>query len=183
MNNLICGIDEAGRGSLAGSLFVCGVLSSNEILGKIDSLKDSKKLSKLQREEIFHIALELKIPYFIVKCTNNDIDNYGISECMKYALKNICLNLISKEYIFDGNTNFGLKNITCVVKGDSKIPQISLSSVIAKYFKDKESEALHKLYPKYNLIKNQGYGTPYHLKAIKLYGPSPIHRKSFKLKS
>lgn len=182
MNNLICGIDEAGRGSLAGSLFVCGVLGGDK-LHKIDSLRDSKKLSKLQRNKIFHRALELEIPYFVVKCNSYRIDSYGLSQCMKYALNKICLNLDSKQYVLDGNTNFGLKNINCIVKGDSKIPQISLSSVIAKYFKDRESEALHKLYPKYNLIKNQGYGTLHHLQAIKLYGPSPIHRKSFKLKS
>ena len=182
MENLICGIDEVGRGSLAGSLFVCGVLGGDK-LHKIDSLKDSKKLSKAKREEIYRKALELNISYFVVKCNSYSVDYYGISKCMKYALNKICLNLQAKHYILDGNTNFGLKNITCIIKGDSKIPQISLSSVIAKYFKDRECEALHRLYPKYNLIKNQGYGTKEHIDAIKLYGPSPIHRKSFKLKS
>ena len=181
MNNVICGIDEAGRGSLAGSLFICGVLSNENL--KIDSLKDSKKLSKAKREEIYRKALELNISYFVVKCNSYSVDYYGISKCMKYALNKICLNLQAKHYILDGNTNFGLKNINCMIKGDDKIPEISLSSVIAKHFKDKECEILHKLYPKYNINKNKGYGTSYHIKAIMQYGLSPIHRKSFKLKS
>ncbi|RAX54244.1 ribonuclease HII [Helicobacter sp. 16-1353] len=180
---IICGIDEAGRGSIAGSLFVCGVLCSIVDIENISNITDSKKLTRKARDEIFNKVLSLEIPYFVASFNANEIDNIGISKCMQSALSTIKQSLNTKKYIFDGNTNFGVKGIDCIVKGDSHIPQISLASIIAKSLKDKESDELHIKYPHYKLDKHKGYGTKEHIEAIKQYGLLPIHRKTFKIKS
>lgn len=178
----ICGIDEAGRGCVTGSLFVCGVVCESEMLSQISNLNDSKKLTRKKRDEIYKIAIKQNISHFVVKITANEIDSKGISMCMKEALSQIKQNLPAESYLFDGNANFGISGIECVIKGDSKIPQISLASIIAKSLKDKESDELHSLYPQYRIDKHKGYGTKEHIKLIKENGFSPIHRKSFRIK-
>lgn len=179
----ICGIDEAGSGSIAGSLFVCGVLCNNNEIINIKNIRDSKKLTRKQRDNIYKQALQLNVKHFVVKCSANDIDNFGISKCMNNALFSICMNLKSDTYLFDGSNNFGINHIKCIVKGDNIVPQISLASIIAKSYKDKESDELDKIYPNYMLYKNKGYCTKEHIGLIKQYGLSNIHRKSFKLKN
>lgn len=176
----ICGIDEAGRGCVAGSLFVCGVAC--ESLSHIADLNDSKKLTRKKRDEIYRVAIEAHIPHFVVKVGSEEIDSKGISACMKEALSQIMQNLPAESYIFDGNTSFGVSGIECVIKGDSKIPQISLASIIAKSLKDKESDELYKLYPQFRFDKHKGYGTKEHIDEIIKSGFSPIHRKSFRIK-
>lgn len=176
----ICGIDEAGRGCIAGSLFVCGVACDDESLSHIANLNDSKKLTRKKRDEIYEIAKN--ISHFVVKISSDEIDRNGISACMKGALLEIKTHLMAQEYIFDGNVAFGVSGIKCVIKGDSKIPQISLASIFAKYFKDKESDDLHKIYPQWGFDKHKGYGTKEHILAIKTHGFSIAHRKSFKIK-
>lgn len=180
---MICGIDEAGRGCLAGSLFICGVMCEDSTLESITNLKDSKKLSRKQRDRIYELALSLGIKHFVVKVSPNEIDSNGISKCMKKSLILIKQNLAADKYLFDGNTAFDVDEIETIIKGDSKITQISLASIIAKSLKDKESDELHKIYPQYNLNKNKGYGTKEHIELIKIYSLSDCHRKSFKIKS
>lgn len=180
--DLICGIDEAGRGCIAGSLFVCGVACSEAILREIAGIDDSKKLTRKKRDEIYGFALSREIPHFVVKFSANDIDEKGIGKCIATALAQIKANLSAKKYIFDGNTAFGVGDIECVIKGDSKILQISLASIIAKSLKDKESDELHKIYPQWGFDKHKGYGTKEHIKAIRANGFSAVHRKSFKVK-
>ncbi len=180
-DEVICGIDEAGRGCIAGSLFICGVKCSiNEILD-IKNIKDSKKNSRIQRDAIYNIVSNRKIQYCVVKFSSYDIDNFGISKCMNLGLSKIINTIDSKRYLFDGSTSFGINGIDCIIKGDNKIPQISLASIIAKSYKDKESDDLHIKYPNYQLNKHKGYATKTHKELIKLYGLSPIHRKSFKI--
>ena len=178
----ICGIDEAGRGCIAGSLFVCGVVCSEAILREIAGLNDSKKLSRKQRDEIYKIALEWRIPHFVVRFSAESIDEKGISKCIATALAQIKANLHAQKYIFDGNTSFGVNGIECVIKGDSKIPQISLASIIAKSLKDKECDELHQIYPQWGFGTHKGYGTKAHIEAIKAHGFSAVHRRSFKIK-
>lgn len=180
--DLICGIDEAGRGCIAGSLFVCGVACSEAILREIAGLNDSKKLSRKKRDDIYRFALSREIPHFVVKFSANQIDENGISRCIATALTQIKANLIAKKYIFDGNTAFGISDIECVIKGDSKVAQISLASIIAKSLKDKESDELYKIYPQWGFDKHKGYGTKEHIEAIRTHGLSAVHRKSFKIK-
>lgn len=179
----ICGIDEAGRGCLAGSLFVCGVLCNIANINKIANITDSKKLTRKARDCIFDEVLSLRIPHFVVKFSANEVDNLGISKCIQKALLRIKDNINAEKYLFDGNTNFKVDGIDCIIKGDSLIPQISLASIIAKSLKDKESDALSLQYPHYKLNKHKGYGTKEHIELIMRYGISPIHRKTFKIKS
>ena len=180
-DEVICGIDEAGRGCVAGSLFICGIKCSISEIVDIKDVNDSKKLSRDKRDRIFDLIKKKNLSYFIVKFSANDIDNNGISKCMNMGLLKILENLDSKRYLFDGNTNFGVNGIECIIKGDSKIPQISLASIIAKSLKDKESDELHLVYPLYEINKHKGYATQKHIELIKLYGLSQIHRKSFKI--
>ncbi|RDU62074.1 ribonuclease HII [Helicobacter sp. MIT 14-3879] len=179
---MICGIDEAGRGCLAGSLFVCGVVCEDLILDKIENLTDSKKLTRIKRDNIYNIAMKLEIKHFVVSFNANKIDLNGISKCMRNALIKIKSNLFANKYIFDGNTNFKVNGIECLVKGDNLIKQISLASIIAKSLKDKESDELDKIYPQYKLAKNKGYGTKEHIELIKIHSLSQIHRKSFNIR-
>ncbi len=179
----ICGIDEAGRGCVAGSLFVCGVACDDAALSQIAGIADSKQLSRKKRDKIYEIALAQAIPHFVVQFSANEIDERGIAQCIANALTQITQNLAASVYLFDGNTNFGARGVECVVKGDSKIAQISLASIIAKSLKDRESDALHALYPQYDFAKHKGYGTSAHIEAIKTHGFSPAHRKTFKIKA
>lgn len=180
-DEVICGIDEAGRGCVAGSLFVCGIKCSINDIFDIKDINDSKKLSRDKRDRIFDLINKKNLTYFVMKFSANDIDNNGISKCMNKGLLKILDNLDSKRYLFDGNTSFGVNGIECITKGDSKIPQISLASIIAKSLKDKESDELHLEYPLYEINKHKGYATQRHIELIKLYGLSQIHRKSFKI--
>lgn len=179
---VICGIDEAGRGCIAGSLFVCGVVCDEVILREIAGLNDSKKLTRKKRNSIYEIALEQKISHFVAKFSAESIDRDGISTCIATALTQIMANLPAQIYIFDGNTSFGVSGVECVIKGDSKIPQISLASIIAKSLKDKESDELHKIYPQWGFESHKGYGTKEHIEAIKAHGFSAVHRRSFRIK-
>ena len=180
--NEICGIDEAGRGCIAGSLFVCGVACNEAILREIAGLDDSKKLTRKKRDEIYHLALTLEIPHFVAQFSAGEIDEKGISACMAAALTQIQAQIKAQTYIIDGNTSFGISGVKCVVKGDSAIPQISLASIIAKSLKDKESDELHKIYPLWGFDRHKGYGTRAHIEAIRINGLSAVHRKSFRVK-
>ena len=179
---VICGIDEAGRGCIAGSLFVCGVVCDEVILREIAGINDSKKLTRKKRDSIYEIALAQKISHFVAKFSAESIDRDGISTCIATALTQIMANLPAQIYIFDGNTSFGVSGVECVIKGDSKIPQISLASIIAKSLKDKESDELHKIYPQWGFESHKGYGTKEHIEAIKAHGFSAVHRRSFRIK-
>ncbi len=183
LDSIICGIDEAGRGCIAGSLFVCGVvLSQNIPLALKVQLKDSKSLSESKRNILAPLIQQFS-DFYLVKKTHQEIDDKGLSLCLKEALKEILQNLEASQYIFDGNCTFGVDLLQTLIKGDSKLSCISAASIVAKNAKDKEMRDLDTLYPQYSFKKNKGYGSKAHLKAIKDYGYCAIHRKSFKLKS
>lgn len=186
---MICGIDEAGRGSLCGSMFIVGV-ACNEAKAKWISsigIKDSKKLSKSKRFELAERLLESEdVHIYIVEKTCAEIDVQGLSACLREALQEIIGHLLafSRDFYMDGNTLFGLKSTTdydlkCLVKGDDKVPQISAASIIAKTSKDAQMLKLDTLDPRYGFKNNAGYGTKNHLEAIKVYGYTQWHRKSF----
>lgn len=174
----LCGIDEAGRGPLAGDMVVVGLVLHNHI----DGLSDSKKLTPKKRESLFEQIIQ-NSTYHIVKISPDTIDEHGISYCIKFALEEILTNIKSDEYIFDGNSSFGVKNITTIIKADSKIAEVSAASIVAKVTHDRDIVKLAKLYPQYELEKHKGYGTARHIELIKKYGYSKIHRKSYKVKS
>ena len=179
----LCGIDEAGRGSVAGSLFVCGVILSPKIPQDLKAnLKDSKTLSQKRRDEL---APQIKeyCQFHLVKTTAYQIDKMGLSLAIRESLLEIMANLKADCYCFDGNCNFQIPHLQTLIKGDLKIPTISAASILAKNAKDSEMQELHKIYPQYHFDENKGYGTKAHLQSIKEYGYCPHHRKSYKLKA
>ncbi len=186
------GIDEAGRGCLAGSLFVAGVVCSEKITLEFleMGLKDSKKLSPKKR---FFLEDKIKthseVKFWVVKKSANEIDNLSLGVCLKLAIQEILENLSASSHAIkvDGNTAFGLNkrysNIQTIIKGDEKIAQIAMASVLAKAFKDREMRQLHALFKEYGWDKNCGYGTKQHIEAIIKLGATPFHRHSFTLKN
>lgn len=175
---MLCGIDEAGRGPIAGDLVVAGCI----LHSFVDGLNDSKKLTPKKRETLFEEIVK-NSSYHIVKFSATMIDKNGISLCIKRALEEIKQNLQSSEYIFDGNSSFGVKGIKTIIKADSMIAEVSAASIIAKVTHDRDIIELAKLYPQYELDAHKGYGTARHIELIKKYGYSEIHRKSYKLKA
>lgn len=179
MKNL-CGIDEAGRGPLAGPLVVAGVILEKNILG----LDDSKVLSEKKREKLFDEIKE-KSKYHIVFKSAKEIDDFGISFCLKSSILEIMQHLqeFSSNFLMDGNTNFGINNLKKEIKADAKYPQVSAASILAKVSRDRFMDEISPLYANYNFHKHKGYGTKAHIEAIKEFGRSDIHRFSFKLKA
>ena len=183
----ICGIDEAGRGPIAGPLVMAGVVFKMKngkwkMENYLDELNDSKKLTPKKREKLFEIIKENSI-YHIVFKSNNEIDEKGLSKCIKESLIEIKDNLKAKKYLFDGNSNFGVKGIETIIKGDEKIKEISAASILAKVSRDRYMIEIAKKYPEYNFAKHKGYITKEHIELIKKYGLCEIHRKSYKLKA
>ncbi|ABB43561.1 RNase HII [Sulfurimonas denitrificans DSM 1251] len=174
----LCGIDEAGRGPIAGDLVVAGCILNSHV----DGLNDSKKLNEKKREALYEIIIK-NSSYHIVKFSAKEIDDNGISICMKKALLEIMKNLTCKEYLFDGNTNFGINNLPTMIKADGKIPEVSAASILAKVTHDRNIINDAKKYPQYQFQKHKGYGTALHVEMIKKYGYCEIHRKSYKLKA
>ncbi len=175
---MLCGVDEAGRGCLAGDLVVAGCVLHVDI----DELNDSKKLSEKKREELYGIIIK-NSTYKIITYQSQIIDENGLSWCLKDALTGIKDYFCECEILFDGNTNFGIKNIKTLIKADAKVPEVSAASILAKVTRDRNILTYDKLYPAYEFCKHKGYGTSLHVQKIKEFGLSPIHRKSFKIKS
>lgn len=173
-----CGIDEAGRGPIAGDLVVAGCVLKSPIEG----LNDSKKLSEKRREALYEVIIK-NSAYHIVKFSAAQIDKEGISLCMKSALQEIMQTLTCKEYLFDGNSAFGVSGLQTMVKADGKVPEVSAASILAKVTHDRNIIKDAKIYPEYQFEKHKGYGTALHVEMIKKYGYCDIHRKSYKLKA
>ena len=176
-NKPLCGIDEAGRGPLAGSLVMAGVV----LTGKVEGLMDSKKLTEKKREALYPLILE-NSEYHIVSFSAQDVDELGISKCLHNGLQSIQKHLPDVEYLFDGNSTFGVDNITTMVKADDKIPEVSAASILAKVTRDREIVEMAKLYPEYGLEKHKGYGTKAHIEALVKFDRCEIHRKTFRVK-
>lgn len=175
---MLCGIDEAGRGPIAGDLVMAGCILTSDV----DGLNDSKKLTEKKREALYEIIVK-NSNYHIVKFSPKQIDDDGISTCLKRGLEEIMKNLKSDEYLFDGNTTFGVKGLNTMVKADGKVPEVSAASILAKVTHDRDILEEAKKYPQYEFEKHKGYGTARHVEMIKKYGYCKIHRRSYKLKA
>lgn len=201
----IIGVDEVGRGPLAGPVAAAAVLirvpkiktelySLIRANGRIVSgLKDSKQLTARQREKIFEILTENpRIFWAAASVSEKTIDKINIQNASELAMKKAVQKLLEKRGIaaaknclvlVDGNRK--IKNLNLpqktIIKGDEKIPVISAASIIAKILRDRFMLKLHKKYPRYNFAKHKGYGTKEHYRALKKFGPSPVHRRSFRL--
>jgi ribonuclease HII len=172
------GIDEAGRGCAAGPLVVVGLKLKNNIEG----LNDSKKINKKKRQELFNLIKE-NSEYKIVSISSKEIDEKGISCCMKKALTEIKDFFKNEEIIFDGNTAYGVEGIKTLIKADSLVKEVSAASILAKETKDNELDELGKNYPEYDFKSHSAYLTKKHIEEIKKYGLSEIHRKSYNIKA
>lgn len=175
---MLCGIDEAGRGPIAGDLVMAGCILKEHV----DGLNDSKKLTEKKREALYELIIKAST-YHIVKFSPKQIDDDGISTCIKRGLQEIMQNLTCQEYLFDGNSNFGITGLPTMIKADGKIPEVSAASILAKVTHDRDILLEAKKYPQYQFEKHKGYGTALHVEMIKAHGYCEIHRKSYKLKA
>jgi len=173
----LCGIDEAGRGPLAGDLVIAGVILLKEIKG----LMDSKVLSEKKREALYPIIIENSL-HHIVSFSPQDIDEKGLSICLGHGLECIQEQLNAQVYLFDGNQTFGVLGISTMIKADGKIPEVSAASILAKVTHDRAIIKASKEFPLYGFEKHKGYGTKAHIQALKEHGYCNIHRRSFKIK-
>jgi len=174
----LCGIDEAGRGPIAGPLVMAGAI----LLEPIAGLDDSKKLSEKRREALFD-EIVAKTLHHIVRFDATQIDAQGISRCLAAGLEEIMRRLDSDDYLFDGNTTFGVSGLRTLIKADAEVPEVSAASILAKVTRDREMVALAARYPEYGFEGHKGYGSQSHIEAIKRHGYCEIHRRSFRLKA
>lgn len=177
---LIAGVDEAGRGPLAGPLVVASVIlpADFELIG----LDDSKKLSEIQRNAFFEIIKEQAISYKIVIISNHDIDKMNILQATKYGMFKAISELeVAPDYALLDAVQ--LDNLPCasevIIQGDAKSITIAAASVLAKVTRDRLMKEIHKEYPMYDFSSNMGYGTKNHMDSLKVHGASPYHRVSF----
>lgn len=174
--NLI-GIDEAGRGALAGPM----MMAACKLNKKLDGLCDSKKLSEKKREELYEIIIK-NSNYLILSFSSEQIDALGLSTCLKTGLKLIKKHFKAENnFLYDGNTNLGINGIKTQIKADTSILQVSAASILAKVSKDRVMNFLAKDFPCYEFEKNKAYGTKAHKEFIAKFGICKLHRKSFKL--
>ncbi len=179
---IIVGVDEAGRGPLAGRVYAAAVIL--DPTKKIDGLNDSKKLSEKQREALYYEIKERSV-FGISFATNEEIDKINILNATFLAMRRALEQIKTKfDHIYvDGNI-YPFKEFKgeAVVKGDSKIEAIMAASILAKVERDNHMLEMDKLYPEYQFFKHKGYPTKLHVELLNKHGHSPIHRKSFKYK-
>jgi len=176
----VAGVDEAGRGPLAGPVFAACVILPDGCV--INGINDSKKLTEKKREELFDIICEKAVCYNISSVDEKTIDEINILNATYLAMNKAVdgMQILPDFVLIDGNS---IKNMTVphqtVVKGDAKSISIAAASILAKVSRDRYITKLAEIYPQYGFEKHKGYGTVQHNEAILKYGPSPIHRKTF----
>ncbi len=177
---IVCGIDEAGRGPLAGPVYAAAVVLPFGTV--IDGVNDSKKISEKKREYLFDIIKEKSVCFNIAFATAEEIDDVNILNATFLAMKRAVQGLKeSPDFaLVDGNRLPSL-DIPCaaIVKGDSLSESIACASILAKVERDRFMKRESEKYPQYFFEKHKGYGTKIHVEALKKYGPCPIHRKTF----
>lgn len=177
---VICGVDEAGRGPLAGPVCAAAVILPAGLV--IPGLDDSKKLSDKRRRELFPIIKESAVSYGIAFATHEEIDAMNILQATFLAMERALaqLNVPVELALIDGNRqrDFGI-NVETVVKGDSLSANIAAASVLAKVTRDDYMLEMAERYPQYGFDIHKGYGTKAHYEALRTYGPCPIHRRTF----
>lgn len=175
-----CGIDEAGRGPLAGPVCAAAVILPENCM--IEGLDDSKKLSEKKRELLFPVIKEKAIAFGIAFATVEEIDNLNILNATFLAMKRAVdsLEITPQSALVDGNRDPKLSIPTLtVIKGDSKSPSIAAASILAKVTRDKYMLELDENYPQYDFKKHKGYGTKEHYEMLFKYGISEVHRVTF----
>lgn len=178
---LIAGIDEVGRGPLAGPVVAAAVILPRDF--ELIGLNDSKQLNEDKRNKFYEIICEQALDIGIGISGNDEIDEINIFEATKLAMKRAVLDLNqAPSYLLIDAVQLNDLPIEqqSIIKGDSKSISIAAASIVAKVTRDSMMKKLHEQYPMFHFISNMGYGTKEHLEALKQFGPSPVHRKSFK---
>lgn len=178
--DLICGVDEAGRGPLAGPVCAAAVILPRDI--EIAGLNDSKKLTDKKRETLYDVICENALTYGIAFASVEEIESINILNAAMLAM-NMAIEKLTPQpqlALIDGNRNSAI-NIPsrCVIKGDAKCADIAAASILAKFTRDRYMLEMAEKYPEYHFEKHKGYGTKLHYEALREYGPSEIHRPSF----
>ncbi len=177
---LVCGIDEAGRGPLAGPVYAACVILPKDCV--INGINDSKKLSEKKREQLFDEIIEKAVAYNIASVDENIIDEINILNATHIAMNNALdgMNIKPDYALIDGNS---IKNMNTphqtIVKGDAKSISIAAASILAKVARDRYITEISEKYPEYEFAKHKGYGTKLHTDLLKKYGPCEIHRRTF----
>jgi ribonuclease HII len=187
---LVAGLDEAGRGPLAGPVVAAVAVLNPEILldsvklEKLKGINDSKKISAKKREELFDIIKENFFEIGVGVVNHQTIDRINILQATFLAMKMALGNLKSKPNILLVDGKFPIPNLSlrqeAIINGDALIFSIAAASIVAKVTRDRLMDEYDKKYPQYGFAKHAGYGTKFHMEALKQFGPCEIHRKTFK---
>lgn len=175
---VVAGIDEVGRGPLAGDVVTaCVVMPQEPLLPWID---DSKKLSEVRREKVFQEIMDIALYVGIAKVSPAEIDQINILEATRKAMRECAAQVPADIFLIDAVTGLGLNGQEVpIIKGDATSYSIAAASIVAKVTRDRDMIELDKQYPAYGFARNKGYGTPEHVAALKAIGPCPAHRRSF----
>jgi len=190
---MICGIDEAGRGPLAGPVCAAAVILSEDFPSEL--LNDSKKMPAVRREEVRLVIIEKALAWGIGWASHTEIDSINILQASLLAMKRAFEDMLKKAKPLLGENMTGVNAIvdgkfvpkisvpcTAMVKADAKVPEVMAASILAKTERDAHMEKMAELYPQYSYEKHKGYPTKAHREAVLKYGPSPIQRLTFKIK-
>lgn len=175
---VVAGMDEVGRGPLAGNVVTaCVVMPWEPVLPWID---DSKKLSESRREKVYREIMDIALYVGIGQATPQEIDEINILQATKKAMREAASQVPADIFLIDAVTGLGLKGREVpIIKGDATSYAIAAASIVAKVTRDRQLLALDEEYPAYGFARNKGYGTPEHIAALKKFGPCPAHRRSF----
>lgn len=178
--NIICGVDEAGRGPLCGPVVAAAVILPDGLY--IEGLNDSKKLTEKKRDKLYDEICNSAIAYAIAESTVEEINELNILEASLLAMRRAVdgLSIKADLALIDGNVDRDFQlPAKAVIHGDAISPSIAAASILAKVTRDRMCLELDKQYPEYGIAKHKGYGTKVHMDALRKYGPSPIHRTKF----
>jgi ribonuclease HII len=175
---VIAGMDEVGRGPLAGNVVTaCVVMPEEPAILWVD---DSKKISETRREKVFDEILKHALYIGIGEVTPEEIDRINILEATRKAMREAAAQVPADVFLIDAVTKLGLNGQEiAVIKGDTSSYSIAAASIVAKVTRDRQMIEMDRLYPEYGFARNKGYGTKEHIEALKRIGPCPIHRRSF----
>jgi ribonuclease HII len=180
MDDIVCGVDEAGRGPLAGPVYAAAVIL--DPARPIEGLRDSKKLTEARREELAPLIRAQALAWAVAECSHEEIDKLNILQATMLAMCRAvqALSMQPTVALIDGNrTPKMLVRCHAIIEGDDKVHAISAASILAKTARDAALVELHALYPQYAFDQHKGYGTALHLARLREHGPCPVHRRSF----
>ena len=180
LDDIVCGVDEAGRGPLAGPVFAAAVILDPK--RPIEGLRDSKKLTEARRDELAPQIRERALAWAVSSCSHEEIDTLNILQATMLAMRRAVEALASVPTIalIDGNRCPPLEvKAHAIVDGDDKVHAISAASILAKTARDAALVTLHETYPQYAFDQHKGYSTALHLARLREHGPCPVHRRSF----